>query len=440
LMLVGVSLNNDDYAEVSSVTWKGTENLTLDGRFVANSDDARVEIWGLVAPSTGTGNVVVTFTDGTDGQPGIMQEAVVGVVTFTGVDQTTPLGTFASATGDNSTSANVDVDSAANELVFGVISCEYDAVTTDPSQTERWNTTVSGTSGAGSTEAGAAPTVATSWTIVADPTPDNHWAIGGVSIKPDTSSPSFSFNIGSPGTDRLVVVIADDESDTTNLSGVTVDGKACNHIATANNMAGTGNHQEMWYCDEDDLDSSSGTVTVATSGGDNSWAVHAHLYTGVDQSGPTDFGIDQTSEDPLTTVTVSGIDVPANGLVVMGAANGYGGRNVSWTSPLVTRQDGPDPDSADLMSASGIESSAQTNKTYVATFSGTMYRGTGIVAAFPEASATTTLGDGTDPGNSTVAPGSADQYLDQFTLVTTSGSDSVTALMTGALAAARHSR
>jgi hypothetical protein len=39
--------------------------------------------------------------------------------------------------------------------------------------------------------------------------------------------------------------------------------------------------------------------------------------------------------------------------------------------------------------------------------------------------ATTTLGDGTDPSNSTVAPGSADQYLDQFTFVTSSGGDSV---------------
>ncbi|KPJ58692.1 MAG: hypothetical protein AMJ46_13775, partial [Latescibacteria bacterium DG_63] len=41
---------------------------------------------------------------------------------------------------------------------------------------------------------------------------------------------------------------------------------------------------------------------------------------------------------------------------------------------------------------------------------------------------TTTLGNGTDPGNSTVAPGSPDEYLDQFTFVTDSVSDSVSAL------------
>lgn len=40
----------------------------------------------------------------------------------------------------------------------------------------------------------------------------------------------------------------------------------------------------------------------------------------------------------------------------------------------------------------------------------------------------TTLGDGADPGNSTVAPGSTNQYLGQFTFVTSAGTDSVTAL------------
>jgi hypothetical protein len=52
------------------------------------------------------------------------------------------------------------------------------------------------------------------------------------------------------------------------------------------------------------------------------------------------------------------------------------------------------------------------------------------LAASPPANCgeTTTLGDGSDPGNLTVAPGSTNQYLDQFTFVTSSGSDSVDAL------------
>jgi hypothetical protein len=197
---------------------------------------------------------------------------------------------------------------------------------------------------------------------------------------------SFSFDIGSAGTNRLVLVIAGNESTGTNLSGVTVDGKACNLIVRADNNNGLGNHQEMWYCDEDDLGASNGTVTVTISGGSATWGVHAHLYTGVSRNGPTDFGIDNTSVN-IATVTVNGIDVPANGLVVMGAGEGTDGLTVnSWTSPLALRQTTPGhPSSADLMSASGIETSQTTNKTYVATFSAAFNRGTAIVAAFEDA-------------------------------------------------------
>jgi len=142
----------------------------------------------------------------------------------------------------------------------------------------------------------------------------------------------------------------------------------------------------MWYCDEDDLGSSNGSVTVEVSAdGGYNWGVHVHLYTGVDQGGPQDFGIDDTSISS-TTVTVTGIDAPANGLVVMGAANGTDGLGVdTWTSPLEERanDDGWDPGGGvDLISASGIESSPQADKTYTATFSGSFNRGTGIVAVW----------------------------------------------------------
>jgi hypothetical protein len=100
--------------------------------------------------------------------------------------------------------------------------------------------------------------------------------------------------------------------------------------------------------------------------------------------GPTDFGIDQTSAS-TDTVTVTGIDVPANGLVVMGAAQGDGGLTATYTAPLIERTNGPDPTSADLVTASAIESSVQTNKTYVTDFGAvTFNRGTAIVAVWPK--------------------------------------------------------
>jgi hypothetical protein len=64
---------------------------------------------------------------------------------------------------------------------------------------------------------------------------------------------------------------------------------------------------------------------------------------------------------------------------------------------------------------------------------------THILALKPIPPPTTTLGDGEDPSNSTVAPGSTNNYLDQFTFVTNKGTDSVTGLTvttsnTGAIA------
>jgi hypothetical protein len=195
---------------------------------------------------------------------------------------------------------------------------------------------------------------------------------------------SFNLDIGSEGSDRVVVVFLAYEGSEQPATQVTVDGKNCNLVTKAHNTAGTDNHQEMWFCDEDDLGSSNGVVTVAFSGGDSGWATHAHLYTGVSQSGPSDFGIDQTSAS-VNTVTVTGIDVPADGLVVMGASQGSRGsfNDGGWTSPLTERTDGFAPSTAILATASETESSIQTGKTYIATASVSFNRGTGIVAVWP---------------------------------------------------------
>ena len=177
--------------------------------------------------------------------------------------------------------------------------------------------------------------------------------------------------------------MADDESAGINLTGATVGGQNCTLVDRANNnLTPTGNHSEMWYCDEDNLGASNGVVTVAIQGGDLGWAVHAHLYTGASQSGPSDSGINQTVVGG-SIVSVSGIDVPENGLVVMNAGNGASGTWNSWTSPLTERTDGPNPSSAVFGTSSGIESTVQTGKTYTATASvSDILRGTGIVGVW----------------------------------------------------------
>ena len=174
LMLVGISHNPNNNEIVSSVTYNGTA-LTLVGT-ATWSNDARAEIWQLVAPDTGTHDVVITFSEN------MSAGAVAGVMTFTEVNQTTPLGTFASANGLSAGPATVNVSSATNELVFDTVACETcTSLTVGGGQTEYWNLSQNDTHvmGAGSTEPGAA-TVTMSWTLGSS----DYWAIGAVPIKP----------------------------------------------------------------------------------------------------------------------------------------------------------------------------------------------------------------------------------------------------------------
>jgi hypothetical protein len=189
LMLVGISMVNDELETVTSVTYNGVA-LTKVGE-QNSSDDGRMEIWRLIAPPTGTYNVVITFS------APLRRAAVAGVMTFTGVHQTTPLGTFASDFRQApliTDPPTVNVTSAANELVFDTVACETcTSHTVGAGQTQRWNLIeTSGypqSLGAGSTEPGAA-TVTMSWT---QGTAD-HWAIGGVSIKP-AATPSVDITV-----------------------------------------------------------------------------------------------------------------------------------------------------------------------------------------------------------------------------------------------------
>ncbi|MFQ6023537.1 MAG: DUF4347 domain-containing protein, partial [Acidiferrobacterales bacterium] len=205
LMLVGISFGVDQLDTVSAVTYNGTA-LTLVG--VQESTDnakSRVEIWSLVAPDTGTHNVDVTYS-GTN-----HEGATIGVMTFNGVDQTTPLGTFAGAASESS-NPSATVSSATGELVFGVVafsdSNDWDLVQ-GAGQTEHWDLFVDQTNGAGTTEAGAA-SVVTSWTVG----DTKKWAAGGVSIKPSTALVVDTTNDVTDGdTSSITALLADKGAD-----------------------------------------------------------------------------------------------------------------------------------------------------------------------------------------------------------------------------------
>lgn len=164
LLVVAVSIDN---RTVTGVTYGGTAMTSVGSA----TNGAQVShMWRLIAPATGANNVVVTLSGGgTD---------IVAVATsYTGVDQTTPLGTAATATG-TSTTASVAVTSATDELVVDSVSSNLGTLTVGAGQTQRGNTTAGDNFGGASEEVGAT-SVTMSWTIGSS----SAWASVGVSIK-----------------------------------------------------------------------------------------------------------------------------------------------------------------------------------------------------------------------------------------------------------------
>ncbi len=171
LMLVGISQKNK---LVNSVTYGGVA-LTLVGESITSSN-ARIHLYRLINPASGTANVVVNLSANPD------KGIVVGVTTFENVDQTNPLGTFAAATG-SSNSASVSVASAAGELVFDLATYRNTTMTSGSGQTSLYNINSGGEidGGGSSTKPGAA-SVSMGWNGASS----QSWAIGGISIKPAT--------------------------------------------------------------------------------------------------------------------------------------------------------------------------------------------------------------------------------------------------------------
>ena len=174
LMLVSVA--TDPHGErASAVTYDGV-NLSLFGVEELAGNHSRVEIWSLVAPSTGTNNVVVTMT-GT-----AYRGVAVGVMTYNGVNQTAPLLDFGSASG-SSAAAAVSVASAQNDFVFAVVhSHSGTGAVPGAGQTEYWDVISDQSNGGASGQPGAS-SVTSSWTV------DNgDWSAAAVSIQADSQT------------------------------------------------------------------------------------------------------------------------------------------------------------------------------------------------------------------------------------------------------------
>lgn len=181
--VVAVSWRREPVGAVSSILVDSNTATLIDGITETTYNHNRVELWGIKNVATGSKQVSVTLDGATS------DNMVSGTICFTGVNQSTPLGTAAKAEGAG-TNAEVIVTSATGEMVVDGVRSHGSGstVTVGAGQTERYSAadaTYNEEAG-GSHENGAA-SVTMNWTVS-----DDAWVIVGVPLKPTAATARHS--------------------------------------------------------------------------------------------------------------------------------------------------------------------------------------------------------------------------------------------------------
>lgn len=183
LLVVSVSMGNSpDTSITTSVTYNGVSMTSLTAPVHGNSGTAGyVQLFYLVAPATGTNTVAVTVSTSVDAITG-------GSVSFTGVNQSTPLNGTTTNTGTG-TSASVSVTTNTNDMIVDGICCG-NGFNTGSTQTNRWlrfnDSNTSAGSGAQSTATGSG-SVTMGYSINTD-----DWGIIGTNVSAAPQAPTVT--------------------------------------------------------------------------------------------------------------------------------------------------------------------------------------------------------------------------------------------------------
>lgn len=172
-LIVSVAIERDD-DRVTAITYAG-QPLTFVGTSVDPTGTARVEVWRLIAPASGTNAVSVTFNRSAS--------VVVAAISFANVDQATPIAASQYASGNLTFTASASVASTADQLVLATIAVNDAAlgVSAGTGQTSRWNVlNAADIIGAGSTKPGAAGSTTMSYGLLLNV----GWTMGLFAIQP----------------------------------------------------------------------------------------------------------------------------------------------------------------------------------------------------------------------------------------------------------------
>lgn len=174
---------------VSALTYNGVALTTCGARAVAGGYYA--DSFYLLSPATGSNTLAWTLS-GTDGP-------TFGLISFTGNDISSPIGTVGTATGNSTTPSKAITTGTANSLIYSGLFTNSStlATATGTNQTRRWALVdaVFGTEGsAGSTQT---TTSAGSYTTSYS-TASAEWSLSVVEVKPAVvaaaTHPAFLLN------------------------------------------------------------------------------------------------------------------------------------------------------------------------------------------------------------------------------------------------------
>ncbi len=193
LLVVGVEMNiaNAPATAVTGITYNGTA-LTFLGAHNDAGATRRVEMWYLLAPAVGTFPISININIPVAQTVG----AAFGATTFSGVDQTVPIGGFYSGDGAGGTNSQLDVPSVVNGMIFDALATGGPVtVTTSGPQLSLYNRFSGGAdppdvNGSGSSRTGA-PSVPISETF----DQASNWSLGAVSINPTAADIGVSTTV-----------------------------------------------------------------------------------------------------------------------------------------------------------------------------------------------------------------------------------------------------
>jgi hypothetical protein len=165
-----VIVHIDSSSSVTSVTYNGVSLALIQAQNPPGSF-GRTEMWGLVAPATGSNTVSVNVG---------ANPRIVSIISFNSVNQSTPTGTPVSAQGAT-TPATVTASSATGEIVVAGITLSLNAnETITAGGTEITNVSQSGTVRGASQYYAGSGSVVTSWTV-----PNTFdWSVVAIALKP----------------------------------------------------------------------------------------------------------------------------------------------------------------------------------------------------------------------------------------------------------------